>query len=506
MSTCEPLQGNSDFYGLGIRLGIYLQWASAWVSLLLNPESAQGVLDANSVSLFAVVIATIVAARQNAPAIELYIMLQILVGFPVTTLSTFGIRIWLTNPARLEELLRKIVQAKQAIRQSAGEEVRQTHDELGPDAGEHSPAAADGVIPGQVSIFRTLPVFPFHTVRFLSPLKFPGLSWSGVTWRVITVAMVVGYSVAYWFDPNGHGAHEPPSPGCEQALVFMFSRQLLEGPIVTLGRMAAVLMAAIIVIPTVILIVLTIRLTEDTVLRLYRDLLFSLTSSAPQTFNDSLRRINRVLENKSLSLGIPRETMAAPLMTAKSLLDLMEFMSAPNGDKIRFSDVLKVAVSLGMGRPPKRDRQQDGSEHHPDLSRARRMLTGWNCETPKQRRLGRICIVWNVLNVLSIVWFITSIETTILWNNIQGVHTIDSTGQLIPFIIGVVSASQVLKRIALLALARKYPDWAETQLEIHEDGNTFAFFRLVKPPEAVQTRETQEGPIGEETKRSTTTV
>lgn len=56
--------------------------------------------------------------------------------------------------------------------------------------------------------------------------------------------------------------------------------------------------------------------------------------------------------------------------------------------------------------------------------------------------------------VLSIAWFITSIETTIRWNSIQGVHSIDSTGQLIPFIIGCVSASQVLKKVILLALGK----------------------------------------------------
>jgi hypothetical protein len=56
--------------------------------------------------------------------------------------------------------------------------------------------------------------------------------------------------------------------------------------------------------------------------------------------------------------------------------------------------------------------------------------------------------------VLSIAWFIVSIETTIHWNNIQGVNTIDSTGQLIPFVIGCVSASQALKKIILLALGK----------------------------------------------------
>lgn len=64
------------------------------------------------------------------------------------------------------------------------------------------------------------------------------------------------------------------------------------------------------------------------------------------------------------------------------------------------------------------------------------------------------CVAWNVGMVLSIAWFITSIETTIRWNNIQGVGTIDSTGQLIPFLIGCVSASQVLKKVILLALGK----------------------------------------------------
>ena len=110
--------------------------------------------------------------------------------------------------------------------------------------------------------------------------------------------------------------------------------------------------------------------------------------------------------------------------------------------------------------------------------------------------------------VVSIAWFITSIETTIRWNNIQGVHTIDSTGQLIPFIIGCVSASQVLKKVILLALGKvgfiffsrgssgrthltlytradmtdrqKYPDWVDTDLEILNDIDGPRIWEIVK--------------------------
>ena len=65
-----------------------------------------------------------------------------------------------------------------------------------------------------------------------------------------------------------------------------------------------------------------------------------------------------------------------------------------------------------------------------------------------------IAVLFNIYTFLSIVWFIISIELTIRWNNIQGIDAIDSTGQLIPFIIGCVSASQILKKIVLVALSK----------------------------------------------------
>ena len=67
------------------------------------------------------------------------------------------------------------------------------------------------------------------------------------------------------------------------------------------------------------------------------------------------------------------------------------------------------------------------------------------------------CLIWNAVVVLSIVWFIVSIETTIRWNNIRGVNTITSTGQLLPLVLGGVSMARVLKRVLLLALGKVSP-------------------------------------------------
>lgn len=64
------------------------------------------------------------------------------------------------------------------------------------------------------------------------------------------------------------------------------------------------------------------------------------------------------------------------------------------------------------------------------------------------------CSLLNVCVFLSIAWFITSIENTIRWNGIRGVNSINTTGQLIPLIVGCVSASQVVKKLMLLVGAK----------------------------------------------------
>lgn len=53
-----------------------------------------------------------------------------------------------------------------------------------------------------------------------------------------------------------------------------------------------------------------------------------------------------------------------------------------------------------------------------------------------------------------IVWFIICTELMIHWNHISGIDTINTTGQLIPFIIGVASACRTLQRIALATIKK----------------------------------------------------
>lgn len=52
-----------------------------------------------------------------------------------------------------------------------------------------------------------------------------------------------------------------------------------------------------------------------------------------------------------------------------------------------------------------------------------------------------------VKDVAIIGWSIAAIELTLAYNSVQGVYGIDSTGQLIPFIIGVLGLLRVLNLI-----------------------------------------------------------
>lgn len=221
-----------------------------------------------------------------------------------------------------------------------------------------------------------------------------------------------------------------------------------------------------------ILLLLTARLFLYACLFLYRDLFYSSLPQALESLQAALTplaRVNMLLEEH----GIPFPDALqgySPLSLFNTLfgsfMDVLEFFATPKSETIRFSDVIKFCVSLGTGEVKVKD--AEGGQP----LRGGRLMLGWkdarwvmpslsripedcisNCQCKNRPNHRIFCSLWNACVVLSIAWFIASIEFTIRWNNIRNVNTIDATGQLIPFIIGCVSASQVVKKLILLALA-----------------------------------------------------
>jgi hypothetical protein len=79
--TCG-FDGNSDLYGLGIRLGVYFQWISAFMIHCLGLEGRDEIMEAYAVFLTALTIAIIVATAQSQPvyAVEVFILTYIIFG------------------------------------------------------------------------------------------------------------------------------------------------------------------------------------------------------------------------------------------------------------------------------------------------------------------------------------------------------------------------------------------------------------------------------------------
>lgn len=98
--SCSGFEGNSDLYGLGIRLGIYLQWTSSLLTNVFLPSAVSDSLDTNSIFLFAIFIAIACASTTAGglrPA-EAFIMLQLCFGYILSVLSVSGLRLaWLRD-------------------------------------------------------------------------------------------------------------------------------------------------------------------------------------------------------------------------------------------------------------------------------------------------------------------------------------------------------------------------------------------------------------------------
>ncbi|KAI1780855.1 hypothetical protein F4818DRAFT_397069 [Hypoxylon cercidicola] len=443
--SCEAIEGNPDFYGLGIRIGVYLQWISVWVSVVVDPRSAQSVYDINSVFVFAILVATMVATFADPPTIqpvETHIMLQFALGFFVTSLSTFGLRLHLLRPASVVELGERLKTLQKATWASMQEKMSPRWSTL---------LADPHVVP----------------LKALSPFKPYYLSWSGVVWRTATVGMIAVVNIWLWFtsQPN----YRFPGDSCDPPFVFMFSKQQLSGPIVGFYKAVSVIIVALIFYPFLTLLQSTLHILLIIYIALYRDLLHSTYPEASQKLEQFLDRINTLLERNGIPLSgtSQRFLMNAdtrPIFGHPSLpqfqnvFDFVEFITKPGWKTFPLSYLLRYMVYLGRAKVE----QKQGANVQAERRDTRPRRTASTLES-------RVPFLWTIFVILSIAWFILSIECTLAWNNIKGVHSINNTGQLIPFVIGCVSTSQVMKNVVLLWLDKKYDDGTDWTLEASVD-------------------------------------
>ncbi|KAL2415699.1 hypothetical protein ABEF95_002513 [Exophiala dermatitidis] len=89
-----PIDGNSDYYGLGVRMGIYSSWLTSWFANNLLPEEIIGSLETNSIFLLAL-FATVFfySVQENGiRVVDVLVIHQLCIGFLFSVMSLWGYR------------------------------------------------------------------------------------------------------------------------------------------------------------------------------------------------------------------------------------------------------------------------------------------------------------------------------------------------------------------------------------------------------------------------------
>ena len=83
MAVCS-FSGNTDMYGLGIRIGFYLQWFAVDLASWLAPSEVNGIRLTNSIFIAATFLALIIQVSikvSNLQVVEVYIILLLTFGY-----------------------------------------------------------------------------------------------------------------------------------------------------------------------------------------------------------------------------------------------------------------------------------------------------------------------------------------------------------------------------------------------------------------------------------------
>ena len=233
---CAGFDGNTDFYGLGIRVGVYLQLVASWISNTLNPEVANDNHDANSTFLFAIIIAVLNAILQSGPngpnlkSIEAWIVLQICFAFLFTVVSIFGLRIYLLQASTTKRLFSMVISFLRSLKIY------------------HTPVRSVAALVNSMAQGRIFDLVGFKQVlknstvpfslRTISFIRHNSLSWGGAIWRVAIAMTLIGANLKFWFGFQG----TPVDPECYPT-VYFFGRLTLHGKIIVFFKAVSVIIA-----------------------------------------------------------------------------------------------------------------------------------------------------------------------------------------------------------------------------------------------------------------------
>jgi len=234
---CGTFPGNSDLYGFGIRLGVYLQWISSWLVQILSPNGVMATHDSNSIFVLAIVIALTTATAQNTiQPTEAYIMLLICFGYFFTVLSFLGVRVYWSHPAELSLFLQHIKPTREFWKNRA-QDINRFWNNF--TLWEVAPKRTMVAILLDLLKIMTLGI----TIGAASYIRHPAVSWSGVAWRSLVGSTLLGFNLWFWwssFIPSWQDANDP---SCYAQLYFFGRRSFGDETLTTFFKACSIILA-----------------------------------------------------------------------------------------------------------------------------------------------------------------------------------------------------------------------------------------------------------------------
>jgi hypothetical protein len=391
-------EANVDFYGFGIRLGVYLQWFSSWISNTLDPENASDNHEENSIFVLAIAVAIAVAFRTNDLKVsEVYILLLLMSGYFCICLSTWGIRLHLLRPGA--------VHVSPLFFQ--GNQIQERR--IKPSAFSWLPGGA--FLNSAANIYLSPRHMPLSQGGSIKPT---GLSWAGAVWRSLIATFVISLSLYLWmsYDPDLE------QPGCEP-IIYFFGRQKL-------GEGLQIFFIVMCFIAGTFVLQLILALTSV--------LYFILLKLAIGPLLDVLR-LARV---KNSLLGM----LAVRLQVANH-------EGIIPSENVTFANIKAAVFALSSQKESPVALRPHVHPHH------QRHEHGYRLSMV-------VVICWHIWLLSLMALFITFIEQTIQVNNIQGAFVLKSTSQLIPFIIGLISMLNTIRQLLLQWYEEDHPNEENT--------------------------------------------
>lgn len=407
-STCDQtnFQANVDFYGFGIRLGVYLQWLSSWISNTLDPENCSENHEENSIFVLAIAIALAVAFRtDDLKVAEVYILLLICTGFFCIVLSTWGIRLHLLRPGAVH-VSPLFWHGNRVQRRRQGSASTMASSSWLPRG---AATAVNGLMDAYLSP-RHMPLSQGG-----SGVKPTGLSWAGAVWRSMIATLVIVLNLYLWL------SYDPATverPGCEPLLYFFGPQRLKEGLQVFF----------------IVVCFLAGTFVLQLILALASVLYFILLRLVLGPFLDLLR-LTRV-KNALLDLLAVR-------------LQLANHQGIIPAEQTTVEHIKAAVFALSSQKESPVAARPHVHPHHQAHGQGYRLSMA-------------VVVCWHVWLLTLMGVFITFIEQTIQINEIQGAFVIRSTSQLIPFVIGLISMLNTVRQLLLQWYEEDHPNEEDT--------------------------------------------